>query len=442
MKCYATGNSERNFTAPYDVWFTLDPDIHIPLTHFLLSGELDGEIQQLDGDMLDDIFNEIANSGAQCKHDEENSDLVEWNHIMISKGLNHGSLVAPAENTNLLLEIKVGKAETIGSRSYMEDRTYTSVREPGSGQGGCCPLSLCSVFDGHNGKYVSEMLQSKFASTFTTLFRAAEMRPDFRDANYTTHVVSIFEEASLMIDAELLRADYVRQQHTIKTGIQDIQSFAGSAAVMMAVLPVVQQDIHYLQSMKHSPRTRNSSMVQDQFQNKVQVFVAHVGDCRAVLCNDGVAVQLTMDHKPACKTEKARIEAAGGLVHNGRVNGLGVSRAFGDIQFKVFSETPGFVDGHENLSSIWASNQPVISKPEIKHFIVENPFEFVILACDGLWDVFDCQEAVNFVRKRLSVTRNVEKTAQELIQKALKRGTQDNTSVVILTFHQTEMALM
>eukprot|EP01032_Pedospumella_encystans_P009513 gene9513-11190_t len=405
-------------------------------------GELDGDITQLDGSMLDDVFNEMVNSGEKSKHDEENNDLIEWNHIMIHKGLNHGSLVAPAEMTNLDLEIKIAKAETIGSRSYMEDRTYTSVREAGSLEGGCCPLSLSCVFDGHNGKYVSEMLQAKFASTFATLFRAAEMRVDFRGANYTAHVVSIFEEASMLIDAEILRADYIRQQHTIKTGIQDIQSFAGSAAVMMAVLPVVHNDLHYQNSMKFSSPRIRSSMYQEQMQNKVQVFVAHVGDCRAVLCNDGVAVQLTIDHKPSCKTEKARIEAAGGSVHNGRVNGLGVSRAFGDIQFKVFSEAPGYVDGQENLHSLWSANQPVISKPEIKHFIVESPFEFVILACDGLWDVFDCQEAVNFVRKRLAVTRNVDKTAQELIQKALKRGTQDNTSVVIVTFHQTEMALM
>ena len=208
-------------------------------------------------------------------------------------------------------------------------------------------------------------------------------------------------------------------------------------------MPLFRKDMHIHSSMK-TLRSPKQSMVLTEPLGKTQVFVAHVGDCRAVLCNDGVAVQLTEDHKPAVKAEKARIEAAGGWVQNGRVNGsLGVSRAFGDIQFKVFTETPGYINGQENLmGSIWGANQQVVSKPDFKHFIVEKPFEFIILACDGLWDVFDCQEAVNFVRKRLAVTRNVDKTAQELIQKAIKRGTQDNTSVVIVTFHQTEMALM
>lgn len=396
-------------------------------------GTLDEPIQQLDGGALDAMFDDIVNSATQSKCAEENSDLVEWNHVMVGRVMNH-SLIAPAEMTNLDLEIKISKCESIVSRSYMEDRSYTSVSEPGSSADGCCPLAICAVFDGHNGSYVSQMLQDKFAATFTSLLRAAELKPDFRSANYSNNVVSIFEEASALIDTEVLRNDYVRQLQTIKTGIQDVQSFAGSAAVMAAIMPCSPHEV----SSSRSPRKA------DDFVGKVQVFVAHVGDCRAVLCNDGVAVQLTIDHKPAAKSEKARIEVAGGWVHNGRVNGsLGVSRAFGDIQFKVFSETPGYVNGEENLAgSIWAPNQQVISKPEVKHFVVDRPFEFIILACDGLWDVFDCQEAVNFVRKRLSVTRNVDKTAQELIQKAIKRGTQDNTSVVIVTFHQTEMALM
>ena len=41
---------------------------------------------------------------------------------------------------------------------------------------------------------------------------------------------------------------------------------------------------------------------------------------------------------------------------------------------------------------IWADNQQVISKPDFKYFIVEKTFEFVILASDGLWDVFKSSE--------------------------------------------------
>lgn len=50
----------------------------------------------------------------------------------------------------------------------------------------------------------------------------------------------------------------------------------------------------------------------------VKLFIAHVGDCRAVLSESGVAVQLTMDHSPKNPLEQERIAAAGGWVTNGR----------------------------------------------------------------------------------------------------------------------------
>lgn len=48
---------------------------------------------------------------------------------------------------------------------------------------------------------------------------------------------------------------------------------------------------------------------------------------------------LSEDHKPSHPAEKARIEAAGGWVHNDRLHGvLGVSRAFGDVEHKRLKE--------------------------------------------------------------------------------------------------------
>lgn len=92
--------------------------------------------------------------------------------------------------------------------------------------------------------------------------------------------------------------------------------------------------------------------------------VAHVGDSRAVLVRlnstralQGLATgqrvagrrssrtegptveELTIDHHPKRADEKARIEAAGGAIRNGRLEGcLAVSRAFGDIEYKALKE--------------------------------------------------------------------------------------------------------
>lgn len=72
-------------------------------------------------------------------------------------------------------------------------------------------------------------------------------------------------------------------------------------------------------------------------ENKVCLYVANAGDSRAVLCRAGAAIDLSVDHKPEDPEEKARINAAGGVVtQEGRVNdGLNLSRAIGDHVYKV-----------------------------------------------------------------------------------------------------------
>lgn len=62
------------------------------------------------------------------------------------------------------------------------------------------------------------------------------------------------------------------------------------------------------------------------------LYVANAGDSRAVLCRNGVAVDLSHDHKPEDEIERTRIERAGGKVTpDGRVNGgLNLSRAIGE----------------------------------------------------------------------------------------------------------------
>merc|ERR1712012_537652 len=70
-----------------------------------------------------------------------------------------------------------------------------------------------------------------------------------------------------------------------------------------------------------------------------QLFVANVGDSRAVFCNDhGMVIPMSYDHKPCQLKEKKRIQEAGGFVAmNGvwRVMGvLATSRALGDYPLK------------------------------------------------------------------------------------------------------------
>ncbi|CAA3028638.1 probable phosphatase 2C 9 isoform X1 [Olea europaea subsp. europaea] len=99
------------------------------------------------------------------------------------------------------------------------------------------------------------------------------------------------------------------------------------------------------------------------------LWVANVGDSRAVLSRNGQAIQLSIDHEP--NTERGSIENRGGFVSNmpgdvARVDGqLAVSRAFGD----------------KNLKSHLRSD------PDITDADIDEDSDFLILASDGLWKV-------------------------------------------------------
>jgi len=52
-----------------------------------------------------------------------------------------------------------------------------------------------------------------------------------------------------------------------------------------------------------------------------KIYCANAGDSRAVLCKNGVAYPLSIDHKPDLDSEKNRIYKAEGWVTDGRVKG-------------------------------------------------------------------------------------------------------------------------
>lgn len=83
------------------------------------------------------------------------------------------------------------------------------------------------------------------------------------------------------------------------------------------------------------------------------------GDCRAVVgTRDGRVVRLTHDHRPDVAVERQRVEAAGGTIVDGRVDGvLSVTRAFGDFDLKRGSTDqyqPGKLDSEETKQ--WPAN--------------------------------------------------------------------------------------
>eukprot|EP00762_Andalucia_godoyi_P001458 ANDGO_00276.mRNA.1 putative protein phosphatase 2C 59 len=162
-----------------------------------------------------------------------------------------------------------------------------------------------------------------------------------------------------------------------------------------------------------------------------RLYVANVGDSRAILCKRGVAIALSQDQKPTRSDEKERIERAGGFVEFGRVMGLlAVSRAFGDFEYKE------------------AGKPVVICDPEVQEIDLNSECEFLVLACDGIWDVMSNQDVCTLITelrddmRRKGVWKGSEKDAirlaERIVHEAINRRSGDNcTAVVVIMNHDT-----
>ncbi|XP_076888326.1 putative protein phosphatase 2C 27 isoform X1 [Bidens hawaiensis] len=149
------------------------------------------------------------------------------------------------------------------------------------------------------------------------------------------------------------------------------------------------------------------------------MVVANAGDCRAVLGRRGRAIELSNDHKPNSITERHRIEQLGGVIYDGYLNGqLSVARALGDWHMK----------GPKG------SVCPLSAEPELQEILLMEDDEFLIMGCDGLWDVMSSQCAVTIARKELMIHNDPERCSRELVREALKRDTRDNLTVIVICF--------
>ncbi|XP_029699334.1 integrin-linked kinase-associated serine/threonine phosphatase 2C isoform X1 [Takifugu rubripes] len=170
------------------------------------------------------------------------------------------------------------------------------------------------------------------------------------------------------------------------------------------------------------------------------VYVANLGDSRAVLCRmessgagggqKPVTLALSKEHNPTIYEERMRIQKAGGTVRDGRVLGvLEVSRSIGDGQYKRCG---------------------VISTPDLRRCRLTANDRFIILACHGLFKVFSADEAVKFVLSVLQEATVVQRTGlveaelteeelryeaacQQLASEAVRRGCADNVTVILVS---------
>eukprot|EP01138_Halocafeteria_seosinensis_P006147 gb/GECG01006286.1/.p1 GENE.gb/GECG01006286.1/~~gb/GECG01006286.1/.p1 ORF type:complete len:856 (+),score=109.60 gb/GECG01006286.1/:1-2568(+) len=201
---------------------------------------------------------------------------------------------------------------------------------------------------------------------------------------------------------------------------------------------------------------------------KQRLIISSLGDSQAVLWSNGTAVELSAKHTPS--NEKHRIEEAGGWVWSerqivlenvrhldvgdtdvrriaeeasrhdrvwpecSRVNGeLGVSRALGDIIYKypLVNEMPFCWPKNHTKRDPPFSDDLVLSQPDCHTRTLKQGDEFLILACDGLFDVLSAEQALDICDRHLSKQGPLA-ACRRLVEVALKLGSEDNITCLLV----------
>ncbi|KAJ7983212.1 phosphatase 2C-like domain-containing protein [Mycena polygramma] len=164
---------------------------------------------------------------------------------------------------------------------------------------------------------------------------------------------------------------------------------------------------------------------------KDKIYVANAGDSRCVLSVKGEVKPLSSDHKPSNELEMARISAAGGCIRQARVNGnLAVSRALGDFQYKKNTE-------------LSPEKQIMTANPDVTCREITGEDEFLVLACDGIWDCLSSQQVVDFIRYLISEGRDLAEIGEMMCEHCLAPeehgagapGCDNLTIMIVALFH-------
>lgn len=255
----------------------------------------------------------------------------------------------------------------------MEDAHTTILNL--DGKTGDEKASFFSVYDGHGGSTVAEF-------SGQTVHKTLVETQEYKDGDY----------------AAALKRAFLGTDEQLRASPQYENDPSGCTAVAALLVKTPKK-----------PEEKAAETPKPGTPEKVarKIYVANSGDSRAVLAIAGEAKPMSYDHKPDNAGENARIVSAGGFVEFGRVNGnLALSRALGDFEFK---QNPDLAP----------EEQIVTANPDIEAHDVTGEEEFLVLACDGIWDCLSNQQVVDYVRRGLAQGQEPKVLCEEIMDKCL-----------------------
>ncbi|PNY28566.1 Protein phosphatase 2C [Tolypocladium capitatum] len=288
-----------------------------------------------------------------------------------------------------------------------------------------------AIFDGHAGTFAADWCGKKLHIILEEMIRKNPNAaiPELLDQTFTTVDAQLeklpLKNSGCTAAIALLRwEDRVPSDRSVTGSLPLAPAAAAAAAAKAAaksndvVLSEKEKEVSTtVTDLANAPLSEAAhARLKGSASRQRVLYTANVGDARIILCRGGKALRLSYDHKGSDENEGRRIANAGGLILNNRVNGvLAVTRALGDAYMK------DLVTGHPYTTE-------TVIQPDLD--------EFIIIACDGLWDVCSDQEAVDLVRNN----RDPVAASKLLVDHALSRFSTDNLSCMIVRFDKQATA--
>jgi len=146
-------------------------------------------------------------------------------------------------------------------------------------------------------------------------------------------------------------------------------------------------------------------------QYEQELFIANAGDARAVLSRGGVPVRLSRDHKASDPAELQRIRDEGGVVVNGRLQGvIEVTRSIGDASIPL-----------------------CIAEPYVNKIALKAEDDFLIVGCDGVFDELTDAMVCKYAR---TYGESPGQAALLVRDQAFYSGSQDNITCLVAKISQ------
>ena len=325
-----------------------------------------------------------------------------------------------------------GFSEANGWKESMEDRICISCPVPGRPA-----WSFFAVLDGHGGSYVASYL--------------AENLPHILVNEVTISTAPNTSPETIVEDAE-----------TTVTMLENLlMRVCATAEKRLADDPYLKVEIlksgNYSTPHDSSGSTGTLCLISSNY-----IAVANIGDTRAVRAHRDPAatsplhisaIPMSRDHKFNIPEERARAIAAAATVtiigdptqysneddikyqvecpkYKGGGDKLRMSRSFGDFWLK-------------NNKELHEDQQAVVAIPEIIIHTRSADDAFLVIACDGIFDVMNNDEVVNFIADKVGynsfggpvggATPNiVADSCYSLLEHCVQLGAYDNLSCIVI----------